>query len=98
MRGLALRDYSHEMRVSFVRTRYDPLDGPSEEVCRLWGDHPALQFLDGEEHLHWPERRISINSHLQVLGTARAHQYDLASDRIDDVSTAMRHWHAVIVG
>jgi hypothetical protein len=68
MRGLALRDYSHEMLVSFVRTRYDPLDGPSEEVCRLWGDHPALQFLDGEERLHWPERRISINSPPSNIG------------------------------
>jgi hypothetical protein len=61
-RGLALRVYTHEMFLSFLLTQNDPLNGLPDDVRRLWGKHPALQFLDDEGLFNWPELNIPFSA------------------------------------
>lgn len=53
-RGQELRVYTHEMLLTLLLTRTDPYTLGEERVRALFGDHPALRFLEEQARFAWP--------------------------------------------
>jgi hypothetical protein len=57
-RGVQLKVYTHEMLLTMFLTREDPYTRDVDHIRVLYGDHPALRYLDEPKLFDWPSLRV----------------------------------------
>ena len=88
-RGVQLKVYTHEMLLAMLLTREDPYVRDVDHIRVLYGDHPALRYLDEPKRFDWPTLRVPDESdllaadhalefdHLQAEGVLKAFKYQV---------------------